>query len=65
MSGPYRCFHCGGHGQVDVGYTDDGDEIIETCPRCKGSGGLWLRTAGPGFPKSDDPYEPVPRGMNW
>ena len=63
MSEAIRCFQCGGHGFVIVEHADRDEEIV--CSRCKGSGGLNLRCAEPGVPKSDDPYEPVPLGVNW
>lgn len=64
MSEARACFMCSGHGQQFIEQEDGSERAVE-CPRCKGSGGLYLRTAGPGIPKSDDPYVPVPRGTNW
>lgn len=65
MSEARACFVCGGHGYQLVGDPEDDSEREVECRRCKGSGGLYLRTAGPGVPKSDDPYAPVPKGTNW
>jgi len=64
MSGPYRCFMCGGFGRLIVAEFE-ADEREQECPRCKGSGALFLRCAGPGIPKSDDPYEAAPKGGNY
>ena len=62
MSEAHPCFVCGGVGWCSVGFDDD---ETEECLRCKGSGGLYLRCAGPGVPKSDDPHVAVPKGTNW
>lgn len=64
MSEAIACFVCGGHGYQLIEEADDSERAID-CFRCKGSGGLYLRTAGPGIPKSDDPYVPVSKGVNW
>lgn len=65
MSEARACHMCGGHGYQLVGDIEDDTERAVECPRCKGSGGLYLRTVGLGFLKSDDPYDPVPKGTNW
>lgn len=45
MSGPYRCFMCGGCGMVEVGGFLEGD--IERCPECKGTGERWPESNSP------------------
>ena len=66
MSEAFACFNCQGHGKIILGEGGPNARFVE-CYRCKGSGGLHLRAAGPGIPKSDDddPYVPVPKGVNW